>query len=371
MKRRNKYFPCTFIKHEESNTFSIICSNFHYFDNYFGEKGGGGYTLERLAKKLVKEHKIKGIKYDSEAGMFCAYSNTSNNLLKLCNLLREITGNEIEHLPKESTKPLIPLDKAEKLLLKGFVKSLDTNAQKEFLENVPMPMLSKNQAKQLNDIQNGTDEEKIKSAKKINSEARTKIRKWDNYLSHPNTMNIFLEAIDKTENKKVYEELLCAIVFICDRHLPDLRTQPYFVKALKSKVARNRQLGLWGLDNLYDYPFEEILRLNNDKSYLVKVAILGMINRKKFEFASWKFNSVQRKVNKRPKDFSVFYPLFADKNRKVQINALDVILDLEEDELFLKLKELLPFYKERMNKEDSGYIKGKCEEVIKRLEEIK
>ncbi len=369
MKEKNIYFPCSFIEHEKS--FSIICSNFHYFDDYFGEKGGGGYTLEKLAKKLVKENKIKGIKYDSEAGMFCAYSDISENLLQLCKLLREITGEESENLSSKDVKPLIPLDKAEKLLLKGFVKSLNTKAQKEFLENVPIPSLSKNQAKYLLNIQNGTDEEKIQSARKIDSEARTKIRDWDNYLSHPKIITILLEVIDKTENKKVYQALLVAIVFICQRHLPDLRTQSYFVKALKSKTARNRQLGLWGLETLYDYPFEEILCLINDKSYLVKVAILQMINRKNFEFASWKFNPIQSKVNKRPKDFSVFYPLFVDKNRKVQIQALNVILGLEEEDFFPKLKELLPVYKERMNKEDNDYIKREYKEVIKRLEKIK
>lgn len=370
MVEKNIYFPCIHIEHEKDSTFSIICSDFHYFDDYFGEKGGGGYTLERLAKKLVKEHKIEEIKYDSEAGMFCAYSDTSDNLLQLCNLLREITGDESEHLPSEQTKPLIPLNKAEKLLLKGFVKGLDIKAQKDFLKNVPMPTLSKNQSKYLNYIQNGTDEEKIKSAKKINSEARTHTRNWDNYLSHPNTISILLKAIDETENKKVYTELLDAVVFICNRHLPDLRTQAYFIKALKSKIARNRQVAIWGLENLYDYPFEEILPLINDKSSIVREALLSTINRKEFRFASWMFNPIQHKVNKRPKDFSVFYPLFADENPKSKFDILGAILKLEENELFPKLKDLFPQFKENIKNENRPHFKKRYEEVIERLEKI-
>ena len=44
----NKFFPCMFIEHEEHN--SVILSEFHYFDNYFGDKGGGGYSVEKSAK---------------------------------------------------------------------------------------------------------------------------------------------------------------------------------------------------------------------------------------------------------------------------------------------------------------------------------
>ncbi len=377
MKKTNIYFPCTLVEHEQ--TFSIICSNFHYFDDYFGEKESGGYALEKLAKKLVRENKIKGIKYNSEAGMFCAYSDISENLLQLCKLLREITGEKSEHLPSENVKPLISLDKAERLLLKGFVKSLDTKAQKEFLKNVPMPFLSKNQAKYLDNIQNGTDEEKIKSARKIDSEARTKTRDWNNYLSHPNTITILLEAIDKTENKKVYQALLEAIVFICGRHLPDLRTQPYFIKALKSKTARNRELGIWGLEHLYDYPFEEILPLMNDKSKTVKKSFLRLIGFKSFEYPSWMFNPVQSQVNKRPKDFSVFFPLFKDKNLEVQFKAIELIISLEENELFPKLRELIPIYNESLehHTKENGvrynydYIIGEYKKVIERLKLIK
>lgn len=348
MEDKNIYFPCSLIEHED-HSFSITCSDFHYFDDVFGEKGGGGYTLEKLAKKIAKENKIKNIKYDSEAGMFCAYSDTSEGLLALCERLKELTGDEDQHISSENTAPLISLDKAEKLLIDGFVKNLNKESQNAFLINVPMPALSKNQAKQLNDIQNGTDEEIIKSAKRINSEARTKTRDWNNFLSHPTTMTIFFEAIDKTENPKVYTELLDAIVFISMRHLPDLRAKTYFLNALKSKTARNRQVGIWGLSNLYDYPFEAIIPLIKDKSYLVRKAVLGTS----------------------PEDFSIFYPLFLDSNRHVQIASLEVILNLEEHEIFSGLKDLIPIYNERMESEKNEYIKSNFQEVLERLEKIK
>lgn len=365
MTEKNKYFPCTFIEHEDKK-FSIICTEFHYFDESFGDAGGAGYTLNSLAKKLVKENNIKGVKYDSEAGMFCAYSNTSENLLELCKLLRVITGGEENHLTK-TIVPLISIEEAEKLLLKGFVKSLDKKAQQDFLKNVPMPSLSKNQAKYLNNVQYGTDEEKIYSAKRICSEAGSNTRNWQNYLSHPSTITILLEAIDKTETQKVYTELLDAVVFICGRHLPDLRTQPYFLKALKSKIARNRQVAIWGLNHIYDYPFEEILPLVNDKSYLVREAILRTIGQKDYEYPPWMFDPTQSQVNKRPKDFSVFITLFNDKNDNVQFSALKVIDNLEEDELFPKLNELIPIYKVQMKKENK-YIKSVYQKVIDRLE---
>lgn len=288
----NKFFPCKLVEHEDK--FSIICSDFHYFDNYFGDKGGGGYTVEKLAKKLAKEHNIhKEISFDSEAGMFCAYSSDKTVLLKLCNLLQKISGAEDIHLPNENTSPLISLDKAEKLLLKGFVIDLNKEIQDEFYKNVPFPALSKNQKEYLNAIENGTTEERINASKKINSEARSKTRSWDNYLSHPKTITIFLEAIDNETDNKVIQELIWAIVFICNRHLPDLRTQPYFLKALESKNATIRWLGLMGLGNLYEYPKEIIIQMTKDKSQKVseeaeRTLKFGTATTK--EFPVWMFN---------------------------------------------------------------------------------
>ena len=78
MTQSNPYFPCDIV--EQDSDYSVICSHFHYFEDHFGDKGGGGYTVERLAKKLVREQAIKGVKFDSEAGMFCAYSDKKGPL---------------------------------------------------------------------------------------------------------------------------------------------------------------------------------------------------------------------------------------------------------------------------------------------------
>ena len=52
----NKYWPCILVEHDDR--FSIILSEFHLLDDYFGDKGCGGYSVERLARKLVKKHRI-------------------------------------------------------------------------------------------------------------------------------------------------------------------------------------------------------------------------------------------------------------------------------------------------------------------------
>lgn len=362
----NIYFPCKLVEHEGS--YSIILSDFHYFDDYFGEKEAGGYTIKRLAKKLAKENQVKGVKFDSEAGMFCAYSHTNENLLTLCNLLREITGEEEQYLALEKNTPLISLQEAEILLIKGFVKGLDRKAQEQFLTNVPTPPLSKKQTKYLHDIEHGTDEEKILASKRINSEARTKVRDWNHYLSHPNTITLFLKAIDKEENSKVYQELIWALVFICSRHLPDLRVQAYFLEALTSKTAQHRQLGLSGLGSLYDYPVEHIMPLIHDRSYGVREAVIDLIDQKAYAFPSWMFDLIQTRLNKRPKDFTPFFPLFDDKHETVQLAALRLFEGLEQEELFPKLKELIPRYTKRMKMKKFAYMKQDYQRVIEKLE---
>jgi SAM-dependent methyltransferase len=264
----NKFFPCHLVEHENYN--SIVSSSFHIFDDYFGDSGGGGYTVEKLAKKLVKENGIKNIKFDSEAGMFCAYSTETERLLELCKLLQQIVGDEGEHIAADHTQPLIALDIAEELLIKGFVQGTDIECQKKFLESVPFPALTKKQTEYLQSIEDGTEDEIIYSLKRINSEARTKTREWNHYLSHPKTITIFLEKIDKENSPKVYQELIWALRFISDRHLPDLRTLPYFLESLDSKIAQNRLLGIAGLQTLYDFPMEAVLKLHNDKSEKVR-----------------------------------------------------------------------------------------------------
>jgi hypothetical protein len=287
----NAYWPCFIVEHDRR--YSICLSSFHFFDDYFGGEECGGYTLERLARKLLKDNDIKGIKLDSEAGMFCAYSESKENLMGLCALFRNIVGDE-EDFATEENLPTIPLDEAERLLLQGFVMALDKDRQEKFLRHVPCPSLSKKQSEYLGAIQNGSEQAKIVSAKKINSEARTLTRKWDHYLSHPHTINVFLKAIDQEQNPKVYQELIWALVFICDRHLPDLRTKPYFLRCLDHKIAQIRILGIMGLCNLYEIPTQELSKLKNDKSEKVRKALndrLEWVHVKKGrkEFPSWMF----------------------------------------------------------------------------------
>ncbi|MDR2039539.1 MAG: immunity 51 family protein [Bacteroidales bacterium] len=287
---KNEYFPCKLVEHEDYC--SVITSDFHFFDDYFGEKGGGGYSVEKLAKKLAKEHHLnKDIRFDSEAGMFCACSKNKESLLQLCSLLQEITGSEDLYSSGKNTQPLISLQEAEKLLLKGFVLDLKTEYQEEFLRNVPFPSLTKKQQEYINALEGGTDEEKIHASKRINSEARTKTRKWDNYLSHPGTVSIFLKAIDKETNSKVYQELIWALVFICSRHLPDLRCKTCFTEALENKNATIRWLGLMGLEELYEYPEGVVLKLKTDKSEKVRKKAEEMLKfGNKREFPVWMFD---------------------------------------------------------------------------------
>lgn len=288
----NAYFPCKLVEHQKG--FSIICSDFHYFDNYFGDKGCGGYTIEKLAKKLVKEHKIqKEVSFDSEAGMFCAYSQAKEGLLKLALLLSEITGGEENYTAPTDVNPKIPFEEAEKLLLNGFVIRLDDQAQNDFYKNVPYPRLTNKQSEYLDFLKSGTNEEKVLASKRINSEARTKTRKWDNFLSHPKTITVFLEAIEVETDNKVLQELIWAIAFICDRHLPDLRTKPYFEKALGNKNATIRWLGLLGLGNLFENSEDLILTMTNDKSEKVRKEAERQIKfarGKTQEFPVWMFN---------------------------------------------------------------------------------
>lgn len=288
----NDFFPCKLVEH--TDVFSIICSDFHFFDDYFGDKEAGGYTIERLAKKLAKENGLsKDIRFDSEAGMFSAQAADKNKLHQLCLLLQEITGSPDKHLPNKNTEPLIPKEEAEQLLLHGFVIALHTDKQDQFLAHVPFPGLSKMQKEYLDTIANGTDTAKIKAAKKINSEARTKTRRWDNYLSHPQTITIFLKAIDHETDNKVIQELIWALVFICGRHLPDLRTKPYFEKALESKLATLRWLGLMGLNYLWGSPQESALKMKDDKSEKVRKeaeSVLKYRTAHSKEFPPWMFD---------------------------------------------------------------------------------
>ena len=43
MSKSNPYFPCEIV--EQDSDYSIVCSNFHYFDDCFGNREVGGYTI--------------------------------------------------------------------------------------------------------------------------------------------------------------------------------------------------------------------------------------------------------------------------------------------------------------------------------------
>lgn len=294
--KNNPYFPCQLVEHDDYQ--SVITSDFHYFDAYFGDKGGGGYSLEKLAKALAKEHKIKDLKFDSEAGMFCAYSANAESLLHLCKAFRQITGDEKQHRPKSSQKPKISQKQAEELLLRGFAMDLNAEIQAEFLENVPFPPLSSVQEKYLHTIKNGSDDECWQALRKINSEACSKTRNFNHYLSHPQINTHLFELLDKKPTDKIHLEIFRVLQRVCMRHLPDLRCRAYFYEALTHKKADIRENGVYGLGTLYEYDMEKIKPLLNDKSAKVKAAAerefnFGLKKDKAYDniFAVWMFDA--------------------------------------------------------------------------------
>lgn len=266
--KQNPFFPCQLVEYDDYC--SVICSDFHYFNDYFEGKGVGGYTLEKLAKKIAKDNAIKELKFDSEAGMFCAYSTNMQSLQKLCELLRTITDNEINHLPNNSQKPKISEQHATELLLSGFVMDLNPKAQQKFLENMPFSNFSITQEKYIQAIKNGTDEERITALKEINAEACLKVRNFHHYLSHPQMITILLELANQDISDKVKKYLILSLWHITMRHLPDLRCREFFYQNLTSKKADFRLWSLLGLQNLYQYNLEKVVPLLNDKSNKVK-----------------------------------------------------------------------------------------------------
>ena len=284
---KNKYFPCTLVNHDTYD--SIITSNFHFFDAYFKGKEVGGYTINTLAKKIVKENKISDIKFDSEAGMFCAYSDNEDSLLKLCSHFQKLIGKEEDFLPQEKYKLNITVKEADYLLINGFVLKQNEKLQHKFYKNVPYPILSSKQAEYIDKLKNGTDDEIIFAARKINNEARTKTKFIENYLAHPQTMTYFIEAIDKTDNNKVYQELIWAMVFICGRHLPDLRAEEHFKNALTNKTGTVRWLGLMGLGYILNFDSNTIPDLSQDRSEKVRDEYESLKKRNYTELISWMF----------------------------------------------------------------------------------
>jgi len=264
-KPKNPYFPCELVEYEDS--FSVILTKFHYFDDHLRGPDTGGYAIEKLARQLAKAHKLKGVKFDSEASMFCAYASEAQPLLALCELLRQGIGDEDQTTSPSVAKPKISYKAARKLLRNGFLDSLNRKAQDEYLSKVPPPPLNRQQAELMRLLRDGTDSEKIKAARKINSESRSLLRSVDHYLSHPATITQILACCDSERSHPgVFREIIWALVFICDRHLPDRRTAPCFESCLESKDAQTRILGLWGLRNVGALTEEMVQPLLEDKS---------------------------------------------------------------------------------------------------------
>lgn len=293
MTESNPYFPCDFLEHD--GAFSVICSKFHYFDDHLDSDEIGGYSIERLAKQLLRELDIKKVKFDSEAGMFCAYSDDRESLKRLCIELCKFTDGEKEYLSnKQIFAPKLPLAEAEKYLVRGFVISLDLRAQDLFLENVPCPPTSNNQTENLRLLQYGTDTDKAKAARKITSEAASLVRKWDHYLSHPSTTKILLDFCASNRNSPVvFMELIRALSFISMRHLPDLRAEPFFRTALKDPKKDTRYCGLQGLYSLRVLTPEVVRPFLNDKASLVREAAeryLRWLEKPDRGYPSWMFD---------------------------------------------------------------------------------
>lgn len=292
--KKNPFFPCMMVQHE--NYMSIICSEFHYFDEYFAGNEGGGYALQRLAKKIAKEKGISQLKYDSEAGMFCAYSPNEESLLALCRELRTITGEEEKYLPEAGAKPKISEEKATELLLRGFVMDLNFDAQQEFLANVPLPPMTSAQKGYILALEKGEEAEILLALNKISSEARTKVRKLNHYLSHPDTISAFLKLNEREISDKVRVNLVNTLMHICSRHFPDLRCRELFYQHLISKKADLRLWALEGLRELYSYEMEKIQPFLHDKSDKVKQKAELMCNKGQLKdrntediFPSWMF----------------------------------------------------------------------------------
>ena len=155
----------------------------------------------------------------------------------------------------------------DELLLKGFVLRLDEETQRRFLKSVPLELspLFEGYATALA----GDDEKaQFEALRRINSQAcsQTKRRDCVSVLGHPAFLQILFDFIDKNPSDKPHLEALRALEAICMRYLPDLRAAKYFIAALAHKKADFRQVGIYGLDALYEYDLKLIEQLTKDKS---------------------------------------------------------------------------------------------------------
>ena len=86
-----------------------------------------------------------------------------------------MVGTEIAKTILWHTKSSV--ERTDNLLLRGFILRLDPAKQQEFLDNVPFPALSPAHAGYIAALEHGTEEEKIRAVKRIESEARSQTRR--------------------------------------------------------------------------------------------------------------------------------------------------------------------------------------------------
>lgn len=94
-----KIAPFTWVEYE--NSVSVCLSeNNEYLQEEFGVAGfeGSGYDWEGLARVFLAEKRpdlIDNIEFDSEAGMFCAYSRNTAALQEFISSFREACEDSV------------------------------------------------------------------------------------------------------------------------------------------------------------------------------------------------------------------------------------------------------------------------------------
>jgi hypothetical protein len=253
-------WPCTLVPQDDD--YSIILTEFGRFE-HLTKADAGGYFVQRLARRLAREHEpalLKLVEFDSEASMFCAHGEDLSALQRLAALLRGVaTGSEVDD--RAAGTKLVPFAEVKESLLSGFVRGLDKRAQAAFWKRAPKPLLTNEQARHLAELASLDAEARRHAGRRIHSEARSGIFKWGHYLSHPATSAALMRALDVEQDEKARQEILCALTWICARHLPDLRAKPYFAAALQSKTRPIRFLAIEGSASLTHPSWPELLEL--------------------------------------------------------------------------------------------------------------
>ena len=98
----DKIAPFTWIKHDDGSSSVTLYASKKYKKELFQTRrregfSGSGYDWESLAQTLIQEiapEFRESISFDSEKGMFCAYSHNSNELQRFAVLLKETCEND-------------------------------------------------------------------------------------------------------------------------------------------------------------------------------------------------------------------------------------------------------------------------------------